>query len=439
MAPNDEVFAIGDMVEVKGMPDSSELNGVVGTLTKTIGKGRWALKVEGEERTKVVMEDNLIKYTPQAGSKPTQKFDIVGTWDDWEPQPMVWNQETTCFEYNITLGHDGAESFKILLNGDWDSCVYPDRKDACPHQAHQVKGPDDGGLDEEWTVGMHEADKASTGDKFLIKFFVSHDGKPKRVTWEKIGGTEEEASGRTGVSEKVPKKVEEEEATPRRPAKKFEEPAEEAKAPPPRPRWSAHMPEPEDDVPKSRGGLQWAGWRDARGEEDVVAIEKAARERLAKRLEDAAQIGMGMPMIRDGNEDDAFAVDAAERMQITLARDEEERTLQVEVNKERYRRSIEEAVRERASVTKAKTRTSGQCAECGQATTHMYGQTFCCESCLEAWEMLRQEGWNGATLTGGVPAAQRAQQLCFESKGAITTTQARMQVMREFAPSFRVN
>uniref|UniRef100_A0A7S2GCM3 Uncharacterized protein n=1 Tax=Alexandrium andersonii TaxID=327968 RepID=A0A7S2GCM3_9DINO len=346
----------------------------------------------------------------------------------------------------------GEESFQILLDGQFDRCVHPDRKDACPHQAHQVKGPDDGGLDEEWTVGMHEADKASTGDKFTIKFFVSHDGKPKRVTWEKIGGTQEveappppqkapvgKFSSRAEEAEEAPREVA---ATPSRPApaaRRFDE-WEEAKAPPTKPRWMREPEEPEE-IPKQRGGHNWMSWADARAGDDVVEIERAARERLAKRLEDAAQLGMDMPMIADGSEDDPYK---PERMRLTLAREEEERSGQVEANKERYRRSVEESVRERAAATKAKPRIKVPCQDCGQVNpscmaTVMYGSIMVCDTCLENWEALKEEGWSGDKLCGGLQAAQRVNQLVRANKGQMTPHEARLEVMREYGPSFRIN
>jgi len=459
MAPQD--FAIGDVVEVRGMPESSDMNGLVGTLTRTIGKGRWALKVEGEDRTKVILEENLVKFVPKGERKPSEKFFIVGTWNDWDPKEMLWKEETSCFEFPITLGHGGAESFKILLNGpqqtpDWDMCIYPDRKDACPHQAHQLKGPDDGGLDEEWTVGMHPADEASFGDTFNIKLFVTHDGKPKRITWDK---TYSAAEAQKKAQEEAHKKAQEEEvmrntveeARQKKEAQKISkmkfEP-EEAIAPPAQPQlfnpgtgaaYTAGMPPapPRDlDFPKQMGGANWQQVSELGGEE-YVRRESEARERLAKRLEAAAKLGMGAPMIR--NEDGKLGEDniQPELLQLALVDEKEERELQVEANKERYRRSIEENVRERAAMTQATSRKSGPCTECSETTSNMYGQNFVCESCLEAWQELREEGWDGNVLCGGLPAAQRAQQICAASRGQLTTMESRLQVMRDYGPSFR--
>jgi len=422
MAP-EEGFAAGDVVQVK---DGTASGGLVGTLTKTVGRGRWALKVEGEERTKVVLEGDLEKFVPTGDTKPKDKFCIVGTWDDWEPQEMSWNAEAGCLQYRVTLGHDGAESFKVLVNGDWDHCIYPDRKDACPHQAHVVKGPDEGGMDEEWTIGLHPADEASTGDIFDVKVFLSHDGRPKRVTWDKV------------------------EASPKPSPKMVEKGAEveEAKAPPSRPRPTFDAGRISDEKPvimplmgdqsdrrPERGVSNWSMWTDERMGDKIVQQEKEARERLAKRFEEAAQIGSGMAMIRNEEEDPH----ALERMQIISANAQEARDFQVEANKERYRRSIEENVRERAAMTKAESRNSGQCTECGQVTTSLYGQSYCCEPCLESWQHLREDGWDGTRLCGGLPAAERARQLFQLAKGQLTPMQARRQVMREHGPAFRPN
>lgn len=333
MAPPDESFYIGDMVMISDMPEDSGLNGVMGTLVKPVGKGRWSLKLEGEDKSKVVPTPNLRKVNMKGhvglnpaggGDRAPDKYSIVGTWDDWEPQDMVWSPSSQCFEFTTTIGSDGSESFKILRNGDWDGCVYPDLKDASPYDDHKLLGPDDGGLNEEWTIGVHQNDKASSGMRFKVKLHVLANGAPTRVDWEQ-------------EREQAQKPVEE---------PRFE--AAEVQRSRPRMSFAAEVEKKQmateqnlfDGFGGGGGGqerqYQPKSWEQLKAQEDVEEVERKARERLMARFAAAAE---AEPLaIEDEGGKETWAEEVADRQRI-------ERLHQVEANKERYRRSIAEASR----------------------------------------------------------------------------------------------
>lgn len=188
----DAALAVGDMVRFVDMADAS-MNGVTGELIKPVGKDRWVVSPtggEGGEKTKVVSRKCLQKLDvkqEKKGGSATQPcmYSIVGTWDDWEVHEMRWNAELQSFEYPVTIGSDGKESFKMLLDGDWDTCLHPDRHNASPRDSHTLQGPDDGGLDEEWTIGHHPQDEARPGAIYKVRLLMGANGREKAVSWER--------------------------------------------------------------------------------------------------------------------------------------------------------------------------------------------------------------------------------------------------------------
>merc|ERR1712032_1166972 len=85
---------------------------------------------------------------------------------------------------------DGAEQFQILLhdrffmNANPMAAVYPDQNDATPFDQHKVCGPDDGGTNRYWAVGIHQEDVFQRGDHCMIIMKVEN-GWPVSVRWER--------------------------------------------------------------------------------------------------------------------------------------------------------------------------------------------------------------------------------------------------------------
>lgn len=122
---------------------------------------------------------------------------IYGSWSNWqEAQTMVDDgRGNFCFE--VTMGEACSESFQILLDGDPGRALHPGV--ASGSNGGVVAGPDSSEISGYWTIGrgmgaqgsqdlaLHGAagnrDKASPGDKILVRFSVA--GKWRTVTWFK--------------------------------------------------------------------------------------------------------------------------------------------------------------------------------------------------------------------------------------------------------------
>jgi len=120
-------------------------------------------------------------------SKKAVRPCISGTWDNWGVHEMTYDPKGKCYEVSVRVGRNGWESFQILYDGDWTKCIYPDKKDACPHEPHKVCGPDEDGSGKNWTVGLHATDKSAEGVCFQIKLMLQDDGIAEKVDWVRLG------------------------------------------------------------------------------------------------------------------------------------------------------------------------------------------------------------------------------------------------------------
>jgi len=447
MGPHGE-FDIGDAVRLVGMTDDS-LNGLVGTLVKTAGKSRFAMMIHGREKTTVVAVHNLERVDEtDVTPKP---YHIVGTWDDWEPHEMQWSSGLNCFESIVTIGKGGTESFKFLVDGEWDRCVYPQSRCISPDDGVRILGPDDGGMETEWSIGLHQRDKASPGTRFKVRIFFAGT-LPTQVTWEILEQEKHSprASPRGGrrvswqdqvKNEPIAKEREYQQDDPQdyqeRHAQQARRTVEEPYVPP------TARPNVAEQAPKADTG------------DSIEAMERAARERLAKRLERAAE--MEQMMLTDGE----VGVE-------TQAKEEGMLHSKMLENKKRYvahsgarkdremlydgksLKDIEEAEafeKRRAEATPQRTGKGGgkgggaaggtadnpaldqgNCIECQMPTTNILDTGgYCCISCWTNYQAVVKEGWNGTVFILGKQAAQHAQYIVDTKKCPISM--ARREVM----------
>lgn len=450
----EESFELGDTVMVHGMTGDSDLNGAVGKLVKTVGRGRFAVMLEGKDKSTVVSVKNLERYVET--NETPKPYDIVGTWDDWEPHPMAWNSGLKCYEFTVTLGNDGVESFKFLVEGDWDTCVYPNRKDAGLHDGHNVCGPADGGLDAEWTIGLHQTDRAAPGSSYKVRVFFS-GGAPRSVKWENL---QQESNVQTPVKEMIPKGQTEDDE----PVKAYEpsrrvswkdqikksEPVAKEK---PYYRDENVMEssyrqavEVEDNYPPRGSFTQaWSRVDERLAGSNVEEVEKAARERLAKRLELAAEAEM--KMITDG--DDRGSLEPSEKEKAALEN-------KLKDNKKRYiahsgarvdretlysGESIEsstEPTEAQTAKTAEITRLQGECIECRNMTENVLDVGgYCCPVCWQLYQAIMEEGWDSCVLIEGKQAAQHAQWIVDKKGRGYSISMARRDVMNKYPAAFR--
>jgi len=290
---------------------------------------------DGEEKSRLVSSANLEKAEVQVqpARASAESWMIVGTWDDWEPHQMQWNPQERRFEFTVMIGKDGSESFKLLEGGDWDRCLHPDRVDATLEDGHRVLGPDDAGLDEAWTMGREQNDRAAMGDRRIV-VLTSHKDQ-KSVSWERLPGSmhllaEQEAAANTA-------------------------------------RLAAGWkpPQTSDDVE-----AECRQRRERDEAEQIVAAERAARERLARRLEAAS-----LP-IEDESSTPMEAPDWEAKMRMRRMKDAQSRFA------DRYRRPedpvpAEELQAEEEAPAQATSIVQNACEECGASTPYSR-----CSACL---------------------------------------------------------
>jgi len=111
---------------------------------------------------------------------------VVGTMNDWgTPSVMSWTADGGYYQYRLTIGSQGWESFQILFNSEWKRCLHPDKKDGCPHSHYQLMGPDSEGDGKNWTIGRHPLDKGGPGATYTIRLNMKggQEGIARSVDW----------------------------------------------------------------------------------------------------------------------------------------------------------------------------------------------------------------------------------------------------------------
>ncbi|CAE7461697.1 ppsA [Symbiodinium natans] len=171
------------------------------------------------------MERASFSYWPAGGGmlesdlKASEGYFIIGTWTNWRtPEEMV-RQKDGSFTTTVTLGEDCVEAFQILLDGEKDKVLHPERPNALP--GSRLQGPTMGyylhGQNLNWVIDgrevtlpavedaissilpsssvkqklrssqdalAHARDQGQPGDQYEVKLYIS--GKYRAVTWSKI-------------------------------------------------------------------------------------------------------------------------------------------------------------------------------------------------------------------------------------------------------------
>lgn len=160
-------------------------------------KGKEAKHVQKEVRKATRRSDNVEQdVTKQANARKPSELKgrrkvinpaIVGSWDDWSAGAlMTFDAQANSYTIELQLGA-ARESFQILCDSDWDSCLHPDSNDASTHEEHVLCGPDSEGHEKNWTIGRHRNDRAATGVVYRIVLKVDAQGFAQGVEWERLG------------------------------------------------------------------------------------------------------------------------------------------------------------------------------------------------------------------------------------------------------------
>lgn len=129
------------------------------------------------------LNSDIVQETAPAQTPPA--WSVIGTWDDYEQHDMDWNAELQCLEFIQQIAPGKTSSFKFMFESDWDQMLYPDRENAGIDDGHTLKGPDDKGTDETWTIDCTQEEVAVD---FKIRMFLLPEGSPKRVDWVRLDG-----------------------------------------------------------------------------------------------------------------------------------------------------------------------------------------------------------------------------------------------------------
>jgi len=120
---------------------------------------------------------------PAGRVKPFKLF-VVGTWSNYNPVEMHWQQGL--FVGPVTLGTSGIESFQLLKNGKWSATVYPSVPDASPLEEHAICGPDGKGHGLNWTIGRFAEEGATPGRQYAIIVALDKQAAIRLVHWQRI-------------------------------------------------------------------------------------------------------------------------------------------------------------------------------------------------------------------------------------------------------------
>lgn len=135
-----------------------------------------------------------LNFWPAGGGKlsaiasPSAGYDIVGSWDGWAAPQRMEEEEKGVYGYTVTIGVNGSEEFRILLDGDESKILHPSI--AYGSAGSSVEGPaesDEGKDDAQsffWSIAgapnsmLALGDGSTTaaspiGDKYRVRLHVA--------------------------------------------------------------------------------------------------------------------------------------------------------------------------------------------------------------------------------------------------------------------------
>jgi len=123
-------------------------------------------------------------------------FFIAGSWDKWSGvHEMKWTGSD--FVYTLEIGQQAWESFQILLDGKWETTIYPSVADANPYTKYRLRGPNDKGHGKNFTIGkphnsdVPEENTATPGEHYEVA--VNMDSRlniVKKIDWRVLRNEE---------------------------------------------------------------------------------------------------------------------------------------------------------------------------------------------------------------------------------------------------------
>jgi len=106
---------------------------------------------------------------------------IVGSFNDWRPEPMSWQGDR--FEFIIYVAR--AHHFQILYGCDFNRRFYPHVTDTGGAMHNLLVGPNSIGHGQNWSIYPDKRDAFNLGTRYIIELLVNDKMQPWSVTWER--------------------------------------------------------------------------------------------------------------------------------------------------------------------------------------------------------------------------------------------------------------
>lgn len=202
--PEEPELEKGIRIVVRGLDDHPQLIGLTGTLVEKKWKGNWVVDLDDEEgkkrrlRRRWLIHGDYLKRTDvaemQAWSgehgRPKMQWFIVGTWNDFVPRRMVWEDERICWTFEVRVGTNGFECFQLWLERDKKKSVHPDTANAGNYVPWELKGPDTDGEGKHWSFG-----DGTENIRYEVRLFLWQDEGPRSVEWSCLDAPKKKETG----------------------------------------------------------------------------------------------------------------------------------------------------------------------------------------------------------------------------------------------------
>mmetsp|Transcript_70978 Transcript_70978/g.123110 ORF Transcript_70978/g.123110 Transcript_70978/m.123110 type:complete len:615 (+) Transcript_70978:112-1956(+) len=111
----------GRRVRLHGLKSATEWNGKTGSLIKEVEEGKWQVRMDEDLGDKVLKVANLRTLTgasftddlPQLAAMTRDDYSVAGTWSNWFPKDMQWNDQEQCHMYDAEVDGGCSATFSF--------------------------------------------------------------------------------------------------------------------------------------------------------------------------------------------------------------------------------------------------------------------------------------------------------------------------------------
>lgn len=112
----------GRRVRLQGLKSATEWNGKTGSLIKEVEEGKWQVRMDEDLGDKVLKVANLRTLTGAsftddlpslAATMGRDDYSVAGTWSNWFPKNMQWNEQEQCYIYDAEVDGGSSATFSF--------------------------------------------------------------------------------------------------------------------------------------------------------------------------------------------------------------------------------------------------------------------------------------------------------------------------------------